>query len=185
MLVMLTRHSLPYAFTLVGALFALAFPASAAQRLTPGQAAPAFTYHLLDGHDLRPAELHGHRYVLWMVATWCPSCQTGSNVVGSHIAFLREHDVRVVEMELANNLGARGPKLEEFRKAVGMSGAAPNWYWGELTQEQTLALDPKGDMDLYYLVDAQGRIAAIDGNPSASWDTIAKFASQTLATQGR
>jgi hypothetical protein len=120
-----------------------------------------------------------------MVATWCPSCQTGSNVVGSHIAFLREHRVRVVEMELANNLGAPGPKLEEFRKAAGMSAAAPNWYWGELTQEQTLALDPKGDMDLYYLVDAQGRIAAIDGNPSASWDTIAKFASQTVATQGR
>jgi thiol-disulfide isomerase/thioredoxin len=173
-------------FGCLAALGAFASPASAAQTLGPGQPMPAFTYRLLDGRLLRPAELRGHPYVLWMVATWCPSCQTGSNVVGSHIALLRQRGVRVVEMELANNLGAAGPKLEEFRKAAGMAGAAPNWYWGELTQAQTLALDSKGDMDVYYLVDARGDIVGISGNPATTWDTIDKFASTTdTAAVGR
>lgn len=141
-----------------------------------GQPAPAFTYNLLDGSRLSPGTLHGHPYVLWMVATWCPSCQTGSNVVASHITFLRAHGVRIVEMQLANDLGQPGPGLASFHKAVGKSASSPNWYWGELTEAQTAALDPKGDMDLYYLVDAHGKIVAVSGNPAATWDAIAHFA---------
>lgn len=82
-------------------------------------------------------------------------------------------------MELANNLGAAGPGLDQLRKAVGKAGASSNWYWGELTQDQTLALDPKAEMDKYYLVDANGRIAVISGNPAATWDTIARFIEAT------
>jgi hypothetical protein len=151
----------------------------AAEPLAAGQPAPAFTYHLLDGSRLSPGTLRGHSYVLWMVATWCPSCQTGSNVVASHIAFLRAHGVRVVEMQLANDLGQPGPGLGSFHKAVGKSANSPNWYWGELSQAQTAALDPKGDMDLYYLVDGHGKIVAISGNPAVTWDAIAHFASAT------
>ncbi len=141
-----------------------------------GQPAPAFTYRLLDGHQLAPGALRGHPYLLWMVATWCPSCQTGSTVVGSHIAFLRAHGVRVVEMELAGDLGAPGPALASFQKQVGKNAAAANWYWGELTQAQTAVLDPHGDMDVYYLVDGHGKIVAVSGNPAVTWDAIARFA---------
>ena len=142
-----------------------------------GQAVPAFTYHLLNGSRLSPGTLRGHPYVLWMVATWCPSCQTGSNVIASHITFLRAHGVRVFEMQLANDLGQPGPGLASFYKAVGKSARSRNWYWGELTQAQTVALDPKGDMDVYYLVDAHGKVVAVIGNPAVTWDAIAHFAS--------
>jgi len=81
-------------------------------------------------------------------------------------------------MRLANDLGAPGPGLQQFQKAVGMNAASPNWYWGELTQAQTAALDPKGLSDVYYLVDANGVIAAVDGNPAGSWDHIASFMSR-------
>lgn len=149
----------------------------AAEPLAVGRPAPSFTYHLLDGRRLPPGMLRGHPYVLWMVATWCPSCKTGSNVIASHIAFLRAHGVRVVEMQLAGDLGRPGPGLESFQKAVGTSADSPNWYWGELTQAQTVGLDPSGDMDRYYLVNARGTIVAVSGNPALTWDAIARFAS--------
>jgi thiol-disulfide isomerase/thioredoxin len=153
----------------------------AAEPLAVGQPAPAFTYHLLDGGKLSPNTLRGHPYLLWMVASWCPSCQTGSDVVASHIDFLRSHGVRVVEMQLAKDLGRPGPGLQAFHKAVGAKANAPNWYWGVLTDAQTAALDPKGDMDLYYLVDAHGKIVAINGNPAVTWDAIERFATTKMS----
>jgi thiol-disulfide isomerase/thioredoxin len=164
---------------IAAALFLVTTSASAlaAGPLAVGQPIPAFTYRLLGGKQLQPSVLRGHPYVLWMVATWCPSCKTGSDVVGSHIAFLRAHGVRVVEMELADDLGQPGPGLESFHEAVGKNAQSPNWFWGELTEPQTVALDPKGDMDVYYLVDGHSKIVAISGNPAVTWDTIARFAS--------
>jgi hypothetical protein len=67
--------------------------------------------------------------------------------------------------------------LQQFETAVGMNAASPNWHWGELTQAQTVALDPKGYADVYYLVNASGIIVAVDGNPAASWDRIDAFVS--------
>ena len=157
--------------------------ASAASRpLAVGDKIPTFTYRLLDRHQLSPKTLRGHRYVLWMVASWCSSCQAGSGVVGDHIADLRTRGVSVVEMRLTNDLGAPGPGLQQFQKAVGMNAAAPNWYWGELSAKQTLALDSKGYPDIYYLVNADGTIAQIDGNPAGTWDTIADFAAAPMPT---
>jgi thiol-disulfide isomerase/thioredoxin len=163
------------AFLLAGALVS---PALAAQSPAVGQPAPAFTYNLLNGHRLSQAALRGHPYVLWAVASWCPSCKVGSKVVGDHIDFLRAHGVRVVEMKLYNDLGSPGPGLQKFQQAVGAKAASANWYWGELTEKQTAALDPKGAPDIYYLVDARGKIAAIRQSvgPAASWDVIERFA---------
>jgi thiol-disulfide isomerase/thioredoxin len=159
-----------------------AHAAFAAQPLVVGQSAPAFTYHLLNGRQLTTSELRGHPYVLWLVASWCSSCETGSKVVSDHIGFLRSRNVRVVEMRLFEDLGAPGPGLQSFEKAVGANATSANWYWGELTEAQTAALDPQGYPDLYYLVDARGTIVAINGNPAASWDVIQRFATDSPKT---
>lgn len=167
----------------IGALAIVSAPttARAAEMLGAGQRAPAFDYTLLDGHTLSHSALRGHPYIVWMVASWCPSCQTGSGVVGEHIDFLRSHGVLVVEMQLAKDLGGSGPGLQTFQKAVGMRAASPNWYWGELSDAQTAVLDPKGYPDMYYLVDGRGTIVAVDGNPATTWDRIATFAASASA----
>lgn len=171
------------ALAVAALLFGSPLRASAeSQPLAVGDKIPQFTYRLLDGHRLSPKTLRGHRYVLWMVASWCSSCETGSSVVGDHIAYLRSRGVSVVEMRLTNDLGAPGPGLGQFQKAVGMNAAAPNWYWGELEQNQTLALDSKGYPDIYYLVNSDGTIAQINGNPAGTWDTIASFAAAPMPT---
>lgn len=151
---------------------------TAAEELRIGQAAPAFTYRLIDGATLKPSDLRGHAYVLWLMATWCSSCQGGTAVVGQHIAELRARGVRVVQLEVANDLGYPGPPLSAFRKAVGAAGSSPNWYWGTLTEGQSLALDPRAYPDIYYLVDARSRVVGIDGAPAATWSKIAAFAAE-------
>ena len=157
----------------------IAFSASSGlavgRMLSVGDHVPVFSYHQLNGRILRNVELRGHPYVLWLVASWCSSCQAGSAVVGEHIDMLKKHGVRVVELRLSKDLGAAGLGLQTFQRAVGPKAFSSNWYWGEASQAQTLALDPRGYADLYYLVDRRGTIVAIDGNPSASWDTIQKF----------
>ncbi|GAC1389545.1 MAG: hypothetical protein NVSMB31_05630 [Vulcanimicrobiaceae bacterium] len=164
--------------TIVALLTAL--PATAATAsptmLGVGSPAPTFTYRQTNGKMLRPGGLRGHPYVLWLVATWCSSCATGSSVVGDHIGMLARKGIDVVELRLSDDLGAPGPGLGAFQRAVGSKAAAHNWFWAEASKAQTLALDPKGYADLYYLVDRTGRIVAVDGNPAASWNTIQKFA---------
>ncbi|TAM78254.1 hypothetical protein EPN44_01270 [bacterium] len=163
-----------------GMLLALAvwFPQSAAASgdLSVGASVPPFSYRLIDGKVLTPAALRGRPYVLWLMATWCSSCQGGTAVVAQHIAELRARGISVVQLEVAQDLGYPGPPLAAFRKAAGMAAASPNWYWGEATEAQTRALDPHAYPDLYYLVDARGRIVGTDGAPAATWSRIATFA---------
>lgn len=163
---------------IVAMLMALAATAAAAALTTlqAGSPAPKFTYRQTNGKMLRPGALRGHPYVLWLVATWCSSCATGSSVMGDHIGMLARKGIDVVELRLWDDLGAPGPGLGAFQRVVGSKAAAHNWFWAEASKSQTLALDPKGYADLYYLVDGAGRIVAVDGNPAASWDTIQQFA---------
>jgi hypothetical protein len=169
-----------YRLALIGALFVFGTGAALPKGgdLAIGDRAPAFAYRELNGKVVRPADLRGHPYILWLVASWCSSCQTGSSVVADHIDMLKRRGVKVVELRLANDLGAPGPGLQAFQRAVGSKAFSQNWYWGEASLQQTLTLDPHGYPDIYYLVDAHGKIVAVSGNPAASWDRIEIFANR-------
>jgi thiol-disulfide isomerase/thioredoxin len=150
---------------------ALAAPAP----IAVGKPAPAFTYYLLDGKTLTPAQLRGRKYVLWVMGTWCPSCQAGSQIAAQHIAELRRKNVALVEMEAYNNLGGHGPTLASVRNGIGKAAEAPNWYWGILNEEQTATIDPKSAMDVFYLVDEHGNVVAQSMAPGAHWNQIEAF----------
>jgi len=164
------------ALTLSVALFSQGASASTA-RIAVGNPAPTFTYHLLGGKRLNPNQLQGRKYILWVMATWCPSCTTGSQVVAQHLAELRRHHVALVEMEAYDDLGASGPSLQSIKDGIGNAAAASNWYWGILSQEQTLAIDPKSSPDVFYLIDAHGKVVSQGMAPGAHWDQVESFIS--------
>jgi len=141
-----------------------------------GRPIPTFTYRLLGGARLDTARLRGHRYMLWVMATWCPSCVTGAHVLARHNAQLRRSGFRIVQLEAAGDLGYPGPSLASIRSGVGLSSTAPNWYWGILTEAQSLALDPASAPDVFYLVDRHGRVRAQSSAPAAHWAQISAFA---------
>lgn len=170
--------SILYACTLalsVGLSSQSAFASTAP--IAVGSPAPPFTYHLLGGKSLPPNALQGHKYILWVMATWCPSCTTGSHVVAQHLAELQRHHVALVEMEAYEDLGASGPSLQSVKDGIGYAAAASNWYWGILSQEQTLAIDPKSSMDVFYLIDAHGKVVSQGMAPGAHWDQVESFIS--------
>ena len=162
-------------FVFAGAFVSGTPPALAAQSLDEGQAAPAFTYRLLDGRRLSPSALRGHPYLLFVVATWCGSCLTSTRFIGRHVDFMRRHGVQIVEMRVFEDFGAPGLGLPNFQKAVGPNARSPIWHWGELTKAQTIALDPDGAPENYYLVDANGTIVMTHSNPRVTWDWIERF----------
>jgi thiol-disulfide isomerase/thioredoxin len=167
------------AFGLLVLPFVLAwFSASAWAAPAPisvGQPAPQLTYHLLDGKTLAPAQLRGRKYILWTMGTWCPSCVAGSQMLAKHIAELQRAHVALVEMEAYDNLGGNGPSLASVKAGIGAAAQASNWYWGILTERQTALIDPKSAMDVFYLVDASGKVVAQGMAPGAHWDRIEAF----------
>jgi len=162
---------LVFALVVLGAHAVLAAPAP----IAVGKAAPEFSYRLLSGKTVSPAQLRGHRYILWVMGTWCPSCQAGSQVVAQHIADLERNHVALVEMEAYNNLGATGPTLASVKSGIGKTAHASNWYWGILNEEQTATIDPKSSMDVFYLIDGHGKVVAQGMAPGAHWDMIESF----------
>jgi thiol-disulfide isomerase/thioredoxin len=147
--------------------------AAASPAIAIGRPAPPFAYRLLSGGVLHASALRGRPYLLWAVATWCPSCVTGSALLARHIAEIERAHAAVVELELYDDLGGSGPPLESVRRGVGAAAFARDWYWGILTEDQTAVLDPTGTMDIYYVVDARGRIVAQGMAPAAHWESIA------------
>jgi len=141
-----------------------------------GHPAPNFQYHLLDGKRLSARSLHGHRYLLWVMATWCPSCVTGAHALAAHAAQLRRTGFRIVQLEANGDLGYPGPSLASIRNGIGAVASPPNWYWGILSESQSLALDPSSAPDVFYLVDRHGRVRAQSSAPAAHWAQIAAFA---------
>jgi copper chaperone CopZ len=115
---------------------------SSPESLSSGSIAPDFSYQLIDGRSLSAAQLHGHPYILWLMATWCSSCEGGATAIAQHISELRAHGIRIVQLEVADNLGAQGPSMQTFRAGVGPAGKSSNWYWGQATAAQMPVLDP-------------------------------------------
>lgn len=142
-----------------------------------GSPAPDLTFTAVDGIKHRLSEFRGRPVMLWLFATWCPTCQAGTAAVAQNLDQLKQAGVQIIQLELYNNLGYQGPSVEEFaRHYAGSAYPSPDWLWGEASQEGSYAYDPKGYPDIYFLIDRDGLVRAINGAPSATMDQITSFA---------
>lgn len=156
--------------------------AAAARRAQPpvarampavGDPAPAGAFVTVGGRALNVSDLRGHPALIWFVATWCPSCQTGTQVLARNIGRFASAGVRVVELELYHDLGGQGPDIASFgRQFAGSAYANPNWTWGTASAGMSFRNDPKGYLDIYYLLDARGAIRYINGSPGATMSAL-------------
>lgn len=138
-----------------------------------GQPAPDGGFTTAAGKPGSVAALRGHPTLLWFVATWCSSCQAGTQVVAQNIARLQAQGVRVVELKLYRNLGGpnTGPEADMTSFAhhyAGTAAANPNWTFGTASQQLTRRYDPRGYLDIYYLLDTGGHIRYANGSPAST-----------------
>jgi len=155
--------------------FALMSPVQAAA-VAKGMHAPSTSF-IAAGKPVSVHVYHGHKTILWMFSTWCPTCEASAVALAEKQADFAKYGVQVVVLENYQNGGYPGPSIGEFAlKYAPRVVQAKNWTFGEATQGFAKIYNPKAYPDLYYLIGADGVIDEISGAPSATLDTILKFA---------
>ncbi len=166
------------AFILIlSAAYRLVIPRTSAAEVKLGARAPELTFTAVDGVRHRLSEFHGRPVMVWLFASWCPSCQAGTEAIARAFPQLEQAGLQIVQLRLYQNLGEPGPSAAEFARAFGRSAyASPHWLWGEASQEASYTFDPRGYPDVYFLIDKDGIIREISGGPNTAIDQILSFA---------
>jgi hypothetical protein len=121
----------------------------AANRVTIHDRAPNGMFTTVDGDVMSISSLRGHPALIWFVVTWgCVSCDASTQSMAQHLVTFSAHHVRVVELELAGDLGQPGPTMAQYRL--------------------TTTYDPVGILDQYYLINGSGRIVLTGRVPASN-----------------
>ena len=123
-----------------------------------GATAPDFTFTDPQGVSHSLSSYFGKPIVLWWVATWCSSCVEGTHIFTQQY-YTQYHSAGVtfLEIESYNDLGQQGPSIGTMASQNGYTGQA-GWIIGEGSSQGTSAYNPNSDLDLYYVINAQGNI---------------------------
>jgi len=134
-----------------------------------GSLAPPGSFTTVTGATRTISSLRGRPALVWLVTTWCPGCQAGTAAMPGDLAGLRARGIEVVELEDYADLGQPGPGIASFgRRFAGAAYHSPGWVFGTASQALTQAYNPRGYLDIYYLVDASGRIVYINSAPAST-----------------
>src|SRR5215471_1218827 len=140
---------------------------------TVGVAAPGGSFTTISGRTETIASLRGHKTLLWFVTTWCPGCQAGTHAMAGDLARLRAAGIQVIEVEDYADLGQPGPAMTSF--GPQLAGAAyhdPSWTFGTASQALTRAYNPRGYLDIYFLLGPSGRIAYANSAPASTMSQL-------------
>jgi thiol-disulfide isomerase/thioredoxin len=143
--------------------------ASSGVSLPVGATAPDGEITTLGGKTETVADLRGKPALIWFVTTWCSSCQAGTQAMAQHVATLAADGVRVVEVENYADLGQSGPPMGTFAKTLaGSAFSNPDWTFGEASSTLTHTYNPKAYLDIYYLINAKGKITYVNSSPGST-----------------
>lgn len=153
---------------------------SPSQRFIPvGRTAPGGTFTTLAGTTDNVASLRGQPTLIWFVTTWCSSCQYGTHVMAQDIAKLQAKGVRVEEVELYQDMGQKGTPIGPFAKSLaGAQYKNPDWSFGVSSAALTHTYDPKSYLDIYYLLNAEGKITYVNSSPGSTMTQLLHAASK-------
>lgn len=159
-----------------------------AQSLEPvkiGGPAPDVAFTTTDGTERWLAEFRGQPMMLWFYASWCPTCQVGTVAVAEKIDELKQAGVQIIQLQLYDNLGYPGPSIEDFAKRyAGSVTPSSNWLWGQASLEASFTYDPQGYPDIYFLIDRDGIVRAIEPAPNVTMNKILAFARNVQVSKG-
>ncbi len=142
-----------------------------------GAPAPEIAFTTVDGTQRRLSEFRGRPVMLWLFATWCPTCVAGTYAVVEKFDRLKRSGIQIIQLKLYNNLGYPGPTVEDFaRRYAGAMAPSPNWLWGEASKKGSFTYDPQGYPDIYFLIGEDGILRAIQPAPHVTMNKILAFA---------
>ena len=139
--------------------------------------APAAPFTTTSGQALSTTSLKGRPTLLWLLSTWCGSCAAGLQTLAQHADRLQKVGLRVVVLRNYRNDGYPGMRITEFARKVLPHFTPPkNWVLGQASRQLGERYNARHYPDVYFLIDAKGRIRAVDSAPSATFSRILAFA---------
>lgn len=150
---------------------------SEASQIQIGEKAPDAEFTNIDGEKLKLSDYRGERVMFWYLATWCPSCIKGAEVLEENNDQLE--GMKVIALKTYGNAGYKGPTILEFAQKYSPDALNyDNWVWGDASQQGTNTYNPQNYPDIYFLIDENGILQDIDRAPAATLNKIINFAQQ-------
>jgi thiol-disulfide isomerase/thioredoxin len=154
---------------------------SLSQNISVGYMAPNYGFFLSNGSYVNLSAYKGHAVVLWFVATWCPTCAQGNEALNQSYQFFERHGIKVIELELYHDLGYQGPSIASFVRSYASDAYTNNTIIPALAgYNMTAAYDPKGYLDIYYLISANGTVIYINGSPASTLGQLEEAINSSL-----
>ncbi len=142
-----------------------------------GAPAPDMAFTTTDGAERRLSEFGGRPVMLWVFATWCPTCIAGTFAVAAEFDRLKQAGIQIIQLKLYNNLGYEGPSTAEFALRYANSvPPSPDWLWGDASREGSFLYDPRAYPDIYFLIGKDGILQSVEPAPHVTMDKILAFA---------
>ncbi|MGC8479618.1 MAG: hypothetical protein ACP5M9_03045 [Candidatus Micrarchaeia archaeon] len=99
------------------------------------------------------------------MATWCSSCADSANLLANgYYNKIHAKGAEILTIELYNDLGYSGPSISDFAKSYGAGTNNYGWLYGTSNLNATYSYDPKGYLEIYYIISPNGTITA-SGSP--------------------
>jgi hypothetical protein len=147
-----------------------------------GRPAPDASFTTTSGATSSLSSYRGKPVMLWLMTTWCGSCEGSTWAVKQNIDRLAKAGVIVLELENYADLGAPGPSVDSFvRTILGTDQLGPNWILGQASYKLTRLYNPQGYLDLYYLIDPRGYVRFVASSPI---DTMGQLLAQVRRLDG-
>lgn len=144
---------------------------ASAVSLQVGVTAPLKSFYFVNGTRGTVADFEGKAVLLYLVTTWCSTCAQGTSALGSNMSFFKSKNVSIVEVETYRDFNYSGEPINQFTKQY--AGNSSSYIIDAYSSYNlTATYDPKGYLDIYYLISPSGKIAYVNGEPSVTMDSL-------------
>ena len=131
----------------------------------------------LHGQSISLTSYHNKKLMVYLLATWCSSCQESLQTLLSNAPTLQKYGLNIVALETYGDAGYSGPSMQQFISGITNAKSFPNNFsFGEASQSLTSSYNPDNAPDIYYLINPSGIIQTVNSTPSATMNSILQFA---------
>ena len=127
--------------------------------------------------SLSLSEYKGRKVMLWLFSTWCHTCVASVRAMQKQQTIWNKNGLVVLALRNYKNGGYPGVNMVDFmQKFAPQTARFDNWIIGEASEQMDARLNKKKFPDIYFLVDENGMVQAVDTAPNITMQKIIRFA---------
>ena len=116
----------------------------------------------LRGKDMSVSALRGKPVLLWFLVTSCSTCAASAPAIAKALPSLEADGVHVVGLDLYGDIPPTpqgwGQLAAWAANNAGPAWSSAQWTWGMASKALSLAYDPSGNPDVYFLIGPRGHL---------------------------